>query len=69
MFKNIQIKIVILFTVIGIAIISALGLFFINELNVLNSDILTNQLTIEQVTTNINNIFNQTKITLIISKN
>ena len=67
MFKNIQIKIVILFTVIGIAIISALGLFFINELNVLNSDILTNQLTIEQVTTNINNIFNQTKITLIIS--
>ena len=62
MFKNIQIKIVVIFTIIGIAIISGLGLFFINELNSVNTAISSEGITLGQVTSDINNISNQTKI-------
>ena len=62
MFKNIQIKIVVIFTIIGIAIISGLGLFFINELNSVNTAISSEGITLEQVASDINNISNQTKI-------
>ena len=62
MFKNIQIKIVVIFTIIGIAIISGLGLFFINELNSVNTAISSEGITLGQVTNDINNISNQTKI-------
>ncbi len=62
MFKNIQIKIVVIFTIIGIAIISGLGLFFITELNSVNTAISSEGITLEQVASDINNISNQTKI-------
>lgn len=66
MFKNIQIKIVVIFTIIGIAIISGLGLFFINELNSVNIAISSEGITLGQVTNDINNISNQTKIVFVI---
>lgn len=66
MFKNIQIKIVVIFTIIGIAIISGLGLFFINELNSVNTAISSEGITLGQVTNDINNISNQTKIVFVI---
>ena len=62
MFKNIQIKIVVIFTIIGIAIISGLGLFFINELNSVNTAISSEGITLGQVASDINNVSNQTKI-------
>ena len=68
MFKNIQIKIVILFTIIGVAIIVGLGLFYINNLNCINSQIIANEFNeIGQVTNNITNVLNQTKIALAIA--
>lgn len=66
MFKNIQIKIVVIFTIIGIAIISGLGLFFITELNSVNTAISSEGITLEQVASDINNISNQTKIVFVI---
>lgn len=66
MFKNIQFKMILIFFLIGIFIISGLGLLFLNALNTFNIQIENGQLsTIQEISNNINNIEMQTKTTLI----
>lgn len=65
MFKNIQFKIMLIFFIIGIVIIGGFGLFFINSLDLLNSQIQSNE--IGQVANQISRLENDTKILLLIS--
>ena len=65
MFKNIQFKIMLIFFIIGIAIIGGFGLFFINSLDLLNSQIQSNE--IGQVANQISRLENDTKILLLVS--
>ena len=68
MFKNIQFKIILIFFVIGIMIISSLGLFFLNSLNLLNIQIANGQVSdIQEILNNIGSIETNTKITLVIA--
>ena len=39
MFKNIQTKIVFVFAILGIIVITVLGIFFLNELNQINQTV------------------------------
>lgn len=65
MFKNIQFKIMLIFFIIGIVIIGGFGLFFINSLDLLNSQIQSNE--IGQVANQISRLENDTKILLLVS--
>ena len=68
MFKNIQFKIMLIFFLIGIIIIGGFGIFFINSLYEISSQIQTNEISqIGQVLEKINLLENNTKIILIIS--
>lgn len=68
MFKNIQIKIILVFFLIGIVIISGLGIVFLNSLNNLNMQIENGQVTqVNQMITQINDVSLNTKITLGVS--
>ena len=68
MFKNIQFKIILVFFLIGIIIISGLGIFFLNSVNQINIQIENGQVSnIEQISNMINNIGLNTKTTLIIA--
>ena len=65
MFKNIQFKIMLIFFIIGIVIIGGFGIFFINSLDLLNSQIQSNE--IGQVANQISRVENDTKILLLVS--
>ncbi len=66
--RNIQIKIILLFSIIGILIITGLGFFFINSINVVNIGINENTITtFEQVKEVINIATNQAQISIIIA--
>ena len=68
MFKNIQFKMILIFFLIGIIIIGGFGIFFIESLNNMSSQIQTNQMTeAGQVLDFINNLKNNTKLILVIS--
>ena len=65
MFKNIQFKIMLIFFIIGIVIIGGFGLFFINSLDLLNSQIQSNE--IGQVANQLSRLENDTKVLLFVS--
>lgn len=68
MFKNIYFKIILIFFLIGIIIISGLGIFFGNSLNLLNLQLQTGQVfNIEQLQSAVENIQKDTIISLIIA--
>lgn len=68
MFKNIQFKIILIFFLIGITIIGGFGIFFIESLNNMSTQIQTSQMTeAGQVLDFINNLKNNTKLILAIS--
>ena len=68
MFKSIQFKIILIFFLIGIIIIGGFGIFFIEALNNMNTQIQANQITeIGQVLDFIDNLKNNTKLILVIS--
>ncbi len=61
MFKNIQFKMILIFFLIGIIIIGGFGIFFIESLNNMSTQIQTNQITeVGQVLDFINNLKNNT---------
>ena len=68
MIKNIQSKVILIFFVIGILVIGGFGWYFINSLDVINTQITSNQVSqIGQVTNQINQLTGETKIMLIVS--
>ena len=68
MLKNIQFKIILIFFIIGILIIGGYGVFFINSLNSINTQIEANQIQdFGQTISQINSLKNDTKIILIVS--
>lgn len=67
MFKNIQFKIILIFFIIGIIIISGLGISFINSLQMLSVKVEEGQVTAEQVEQILNVIQNRTFITLTVA--
>ena len=67
MFKNIQFKIILIFFIIGIIIISGLGISFINSLRMLSVKVEEGQVTAEQVEQILNVIQNRTFITLTVA--
>ena len=67
MFKNIQFKIILIFFLVGMVIIGGLGIFFINSLNTISTQIELNQtVEIGQVLDNIQNLKIDTKVVLTI---
>jgi len=67
MFKNMQFKIILIYFLIGIIILSGLGIFFINSLNYINSQITIGQISeIDKIIEVIDNITRNTKVTLLI---
>ncbi len=68
MFKNIQFKIILIFFLIGIIIISGLGVFFLNSINQINVQIDSGQAsTMQQVSNDIDIIRINTKVMLAIA--
>ncbi len=68
MFKNIQFKIILIFFLIGIIIISGLGVFFLNSINQISVQIDNGQVnTIQQVSNSIDIIRINTKVMLAIA--
>lgn len=68
MFKNIQFKIILVFFLIGIIIISGLGIFFLNSINNINTQVQGGQVQkIQQITDILNQLNINTKNILIIA--
>ena len=68
MFKNIQFKIILVFFIIGILIISGLGIFFLNATNTLEQGIQNGQVqNLEQVAQNMKQIHIDTTTTLVVA--
>lgn len=67
MFKNIQFKIILTFFIIGIIIISGLGISFLNSLQMVNSKIEEGQVSPEQVEQVLEVVQQRTTITLIVA--
>jgi len=68
MFKNIHFRIILIVFFIGIIIIGGLGIFFINSLNILNSQIQNGQvLNLEEVLLTLENIQRNTILSLVIA--
>lgn len=68
MLKNIQFKIILIFFIIGILIIGGYGVFFINSLNSIYTQIEANQIQdLGQTISRINSLKDDTKIILIVS--
>ena len=67
MFKNIQFKIILIFFLVGIIIISGLGISFLNSIGLLNFKVENGQVSSEQVETILTTIQQRTSITLIIA--
>lgn len=65
MAKNIQFKIVLIFFIIGITIISGLGIFYINSLNTIQAQI--GEVTVNEIQQIINNTRTNINTVLIIS--
>lgn len=66
--KNIQIKIILLISIISILIMLAVGIFFIKTMNDLNTDISQNNITkITEISDVLNITMNQTKIIMVIA--
>ncbi len=66
--RNVQIKIILLFSIIGILIITGLGFFFINSMNNINVQIGQNNLnSLEEISNMINIANGQAKISIIIA--
>ena len=67
MFKNIQFKIILIFFLIGIIIISGLGISFLNSVQLLNFQVENGQVSSKQVELILSTIQERTSITLIIA--
>jgi len=67
MLKSIQIKVVMIFMVLGIVVITALGLIFIYQLNFINTSITGNATGAEEVHLLVTEQMNQTKTIILIS--
>lgn len=68
MFKNIQFKIMFVFLIIGILLIGGFGVYYINSMNAINTQITSHQISeIGQVINQINSLTKDIKIILIIS--
>ena len=67
MFKNIQFKIILIFFLIGIIIISGLGISFLNSIQLLNLKVENGQVSSVQVEEILNIIQQRTSITLIVA--
>ena len=67
MFKNIQFKIILIFFLIGIIIISGLGISFLNSIQLLNLKVESGQVSSVQVEEILNIIQQRTSITLIVA--
>ena len=67
MFKNIQFKIILIFFLIGIIIISGLGISFLNSVQLLNFQVENGQVSSDQVELILSTIQERTSITLIIA--
>ena len=61
MLRSIQIKIVMIFMILGILIIGSLGLFFIHNLNVIDNTIMIDTMTVQDVKILVENQMNYTK--------
>ncbi|MBR3697510.1 MAG: ATP-binding protein [Clostridia bacterium] len=61
MLRSIQIKIVMIFMILGILIIASLGLFFIYNLNIIDNTIMIDKMTVQDVKLLIENQMNYTK--------
>ena len=67
MFKNLQFKIILIFFLIGIIIISGLGISFLNSIQLLNEKLEAGQVSREQVESILTIIQQRTAITLIVA--
>ena len=66
MLKNTQFKIVLIFFLVGIVIISGIGVFFFNSLNMINTQI-GQDISINQLQQIINNLEINTRTVLVVS--
>lgn len=67
MLRSIQIKIVMIFMILGIIIIGSLGLFFVYNLNVIDKTIMIDTMTVRDVKMLVENQMNYTKTVIFIS--
>ena len=67
MLRSIQIKIVMIFMILGILIIGSLGLFFVYNLNVIDKTIMIDTMTVQDVKVLVENQMNYTKNIIFIS--
>ena len=61
MLRSIQIKIVMIFMILGILIIASLGLFFVYNLNIIDNTIMIDTMTVQDVKVLVENQMNYTK--------
>ena len=61
MLRSIQIKIIMIFMILGILIIGSLGVFFIYNLNTINNTIMIDTMTVQDVRILVENQINYTK--------
>ena len=66
MLRSIQIKIVMIFMILGILIIASLGLFFVYNLNIIDNTIMIDTMTVQDVKVLIENQMNYTKNVILI---
>ena len=66
MLKNVQFKIILVFFLVGILIISGLGIFFLNSLNILSTQV-GQTIEYSEISNLINNINENTKTILLIA--
>ena len=66
MLRSIQIKIVMIFMILGILIIASLGLFFVYNLNIIDNTIMIDTMTVQDVKVLVENQMNYTKNVILI---
>ena len=67
MFKSVQFRIILIYFVIGILIISGLGIFFLQSINTLRDQIQVVDLTQDQITNAMTQLENNTTAILVIA--
>lgn len=67
MLRSIQIKIIMIFMILGILIIASLGLFFVYNLNIIDNTITIDTMTVQDVKVLVENQMNYTKNVIFIS--
>ena len=67
MLRSIQIKIVMIFMILGILIIGSLGFFFVYNLNVIDETMMIDTMTVQDVKVLVENQMNYTKNVIFIS--